>query len=113
MGINVEMTWNNSVTLEELEQFVAQAKVGGASAETIIEPVTADTDSTIQLGWRVSADGRPVSTTSVALPHRLMWQIQSMLEQIASGDGDVRGSLGEIREYADELREALVKHATR
>ncbi|MDT0310254.1 hypothetical protein RM780_25350 [Streptomyces sp. DSM 44917] len=110
MAINIELLWNQGLTLGELEEFVAHARAAGGDAATPIEEITHDQDPTLHLGWRVTAQGVTRPTRLVAMPHRLMWNLHSMLEQIGGGDGDVRGLLSEIIDLDAELWEALMKH---
>ncbi|UXY33239.1 hypothetical protein [Streptomyces sp. HUAS TT20] len=110
MGLNIEVTWDEPVTIGLLEQFINQAKAGGASSDTVLEEITHDQDPQVPLGWRVPATGTAGLPREVAMPHRLMWNIHSMLDQIGSGDGDVRELQAEINGLDSQLWEALMKH---
>ncbi|KOU43670.1 hypothetical protein ADK53_05005 [Streptomyces sp. WM6373] len=110
MALNVEITWDGPITVGMLEDFLAQAKAGGARPDTAVEEVTHDQDPGIILGWRVPVGSFGGSVTEVPMPHRLMWNVHSMLNQLATEDGDARAHLGEINVLAGELWEALMKH---
>ncbi|MFE3860598.1 hypothetical protein ACFXPT_09180 [Streptomyces goshikiensis] len=110
MAINIELTWDESVTVGEVEEFIAQAKSAGVDSTTVIEEITHDQDPSLQLGWRVAAQGVPRPVRDVAMPHRLMWNLHSLLEQIASGDGDVRALQSEVMSLDADLWNALMKH---
>ncbi|MFF7976846.1 hypothetical protein [Streptomyces sp. NPDC007905] len=110
MGLNIEVTWDAPITVGLLEQFILQAKAAGATSDTTLEEITHDQDPQITLGWRVPVTGAAGPPREVAMPHRLMWNIHSMLEQIGSGEGDVRALQAEISDLDLELWEALMKH---
>ncbi|WP_331740811.1 hypothetical protein OG323_38340 (plasmid) [Streptomyces cyaneofuscatus] len=110
MALNVELIWNGPITIGMLEDFLAQAKAGGANADTTVEEVTADQDPDIALGWKVAVGSFVGTGSEVSMPHRLMWNIHSMLSQLGSEDGDARRHLGNINELASDLWEALMKH---
>ncbi|EKX63528.1 hypothetical protein PV416_25770 [Streptomyces ipomoeae] len=110
MGLNIEITWDGPVTIGLLEQFISQAKAAGATSDTTVEEITHEQDPEITLGWRVPATGAVGPPREVVMPHRLMWNIHSMLDQIGSGDGDVRGLQAEINDLDSGLWEALMKH---
>lgn len=48
----------------------------------------------------------------IPLPHRMMWDIQNVLDEIANGDGDARAIQAEVIKYAGLLRGHPVDHAT-
>ncbi|MGY1583791.1 hypothetical protein [Streptomyces sp. MN13] len=110
MGLNIEIMWDGPVTIGLLEQFINQAKAAGATPDTALEEITHDQDPEITLGWRVPVKGAMGPAREVAMPHRLMWNIHSMLDQIGSGDGDVRELQAEINDLDGELWDALMKH---
>ncbi|WP_432198227.1 hypothetical protein [Streptomyces sp. bgisy027] len=109
MGLNIEVTWDGPVTIGLLEQFINQAKAAGATSGTVLEEIPYEQDPQITLGWRVPA-GEAGPPREVAMPHRLMWNIHTMLDQIGSGDGDVRELQAEVNGLDGELWEALMKH---
>ncbi|WP_151775768.1 hypothetical protein [Streptomyces abyssomicinicus] len=110
MGLNVEITWDGPVTIGMLEEFISQAKVGGATSDSALEEITHDQDPGIVLGWRVPVAGASGPSRDVAMPHRLMWNVHSILDQISSGDGDVRQLQDEVSNLSTELWEALMRH---
>ncbi|MFJ6047642.1 hypothetical protein [Streptomyces sp. NPDC092307] len=114
MAINIELTWHESVTVGEVEQFITHAKSAGVDSATVIEEITHDQDPSLSLGWRVTAIGAPAAEAGpvreVSMPHRLMWKLHSLLEQIASGDGDVRALQSEVMSLDSDLWDALMQH---
>lgn len=44
------------------------------------------------------------------MPHRRMWNLHSLLEQITGGDGDVRALQDDMRQMDTKLSDALTKH---
>jgi hypothetical protein len=110
MGINIEMVWDEPMTIGQLEEFLAQARAAGAQSDTKVDEITHDQDPQIVLGWRVAAADTSRQPRDVPMPHRLMWNIHSMLEQIGNGDGDVRGLQAEVMDLDSALLEALMKH---
>ncbi|MFI6063518.1 hypothetical protein [Streptomyces sp. NPDC051286] len=111
MALNIEFLWDESVTLGEIEAFAAQARASGADSGTALEAVMLPQDDSVQLGWRVTSTGAPAETSrGVEMPHRLMWNLHSLLEQIGSGDGDVRQLQSEVIDLDAALWEALMKH---
>ncbi|WP_371617189.1 hypothetical protein [Streptomyces sp. NBC_00454] len=114
MAINIELTWDETVTVGEVEQFITHAKSAGVDSTTVIEEITHDQDPSLHLGWRVTAQGAPAPAPGpvheVSMPHRLMWNLHSLLEQIASGDGDVRALQAEVTSLDSDLWNALMQH---
>jgi hypothetical protein len=110
MTIRIELLWDQKTTVGEVEKFIAQARVAGADAATVIEDITHDQDPQLTLGWRIEApgDGHGVAP-ALTLPYRLMWNVHTMLKTIASGDGDVRGLQESVGELEGRLWEQLMQ----
>lgn len=112
MAIRIELMWDKSTTVGEVEHFVSQVRTAGAGTDTVIEDITHDQDPNLILGWQVEVEGDngSVPVSEVTMPHRLMWNLHSLLEQITSGDGDVRALQDEVGQLDAQLWDALMKH---
>jgi hypothetical protein len=91
--ITVELEREDKLTIAQWESFLALARQAGAADDTPVEEVMVPRDDEILAGWRVQAAGPAVAApdSRVSLPACLVHELLSVVSEVATSDGDVRG----------------------
>jgi len=90
--LSIELEREESMTVRQWEEFLSLARRAGAADGTVVAEVTADHSEDILCSYRVERPDGPVSgPEQVVLPTWLVHDLLSVVKEVATSDGDVRG----------------------